>query len=64
MRTHTQLTGTHNSIDVAKECVERKKSDTKENVLNKPLYRKFKNSQESSVMTDIRMVVISGWIWC
>ena len=40
-----QITGTHNS------------TGTKENVLNKSLYRKFENRQKSSLMIDVRMVV-------
>lgn len=45
-----QITGTHNS------------TGTKENVLNKSLYRKFENRQKSSLMIDVRMVVIPGWM--
>ena len=52
--THTphpaQITGTLNS------------TDTKENVLNKSLYRKFDNRQNSSLMVDVGMVVIPGWM--
>lgn len=45
-----QITGTHNS------------TDTKENALNKSLYRMFKNRQKSSLMIDVRMVVIPRWM--
>lgn len=31
-------------------------------MLNKSLYRKFKNRQKSSLMIDVRMVVIPGWM--
>lgn len=47
---HTQITGTLNS------------TDTKENVLNKSLYRKFDNRQKSSLMVDVGIVVIPGWM--
>lgn len=31
-------------------------------MLNKSLYRKFENRQKSSLMMDVRMVVIPGWM--
>ena len=30
--------------------------------MNKSLYRKFENRQKSSLMMDVRMVVIPGWM--